>query len=45
MVWLDEFTQLHLFRGLLDNEIFRGILLPQEIFDFLPFSFRNTNDS
>ena len=40
MVWLDGFTQLHLFRGLLDNEILRGILLPQEIFDFLPFPLR-----
>ena len=45
MVWLDGFTQLHLFRGLLDNEILRGILLQQEIFDFLPFSFTNTIDS
>ena len=45
MVWLDGFTQLHLFHGLLDTEILRGILLQQEIFDFLRFSFTNTNDS
>ena len=45
MVWLDGFTQLHLFHGLLDSEILRGILLQQEILDFLRFSFTNTNDS
>ena len=42
MVWLDRFTQHHLFHGLLDREILRGTLLQQEIFDFWCFSFTNT---
>ena len=45
IVWLDGFKQHHLFHSLLDREILRGILLQQEIFDFLRFSFTNTNDS
>ena len=45
IVWLDGFTQHHLLHGLLDSEVLRGILLQQEIFDFLRFSFTNTNDS
>ena len=37
IVWLDGFKQRHLFLGLLDREILRGILLQQKIFHFFAF--------